>query len=577
MPRPHATLAVSYRDRIGAVADHVPFFELAAMIRALRRLILRSRPIRATDMAMTEDASNTTDIDVSLDTQRITLNRDDLTTRRNALATFASTLTALHETEPLPQAPLVTAIDTDLDSFVALMRGIAPFAEADTGTADIFSERRRLFGQMLETLRAMTDRWQEKLDEFDEAIADYNANLGGEDDDVRFRALLSAERLIATDNTTALPALPDTFRDTLNGASRAAFVAQRDTLLSIADSATTLGGLHDNLAAQTATNASFHPEPLDLSVSAGELVALSDTMARRATALVASLDERLALVQTQLDAHAASSDTLERIELLSKAAEILFGDDFKLIPDFGLPEAQGAEWRSAWGPGATPSGALLDYQVNTLGRPYPVDDWFTGMARVRGKMRDLETTTRLADAFGTSEPSLSPLQFPQRENVPWLALEFPDTLPDATPLVIDEDKLLYTAHFAVPFSETARQAGLLIDEWTEVVPSRTEDTGLAFHYDRPNSEPPQSLLLALPADFTGSWQWADLVDSVRETMDLAKRRAIEPDQMDTTAYARFLPAVISAVTLFPLTASLNFSFNNNLAAVLAETQGDSDG
>ena len=34
-------------------------------------------------------------------------------------------------------------------------------------------------------------------------------------------------------------------------------------------------------------------------------------------------------------------------------------------------------------------------------------------------------------------------------------------------------------------------AGLLIDEWVEVVPSRQETTGLTFHYDQPNSAAPQ--------------------------------------------------------------------------------------
>jgi hypothetical protein len=118
---------------------------------------------------------------------------------------------------------------------------------------------------------------------------------------------------------------------------------------------------------------------------------------------------------------------------------------------------------------------------------------------------------------------------------------------------------------------------LLLDEMTETIPSRTEDTGLTFHYDRPNSEPPQSLLLALPAEFTGAWRWDDLVDSVLETMDLARKRAIEPDHIDTTGYGRFLPAVISAVTLYPLTAALNFAENNNFSAVMASiAQGNSD-
>ena len=43
-------------------------------------------------------------------------------------------------------------------------------------------------------------------------------------------------------------------------------------------------------------------------------------------------------------------------------------------------------------------------------------------------------------------------------------------------------------------------AGLLVDEWTEVVPSRTETAGLAFRYDPPDAMAPQAMLLAVPPD-----------------------------------------------------------------------------
>jgi hypothetical protein len=217
--------------------------------------------------------------------------------------------------------------------------------------------------------------------------------------------------------------------------------------------------------------------------------------------------------------------------------------------------------------------ALLEHQITTLGRPFPVDDFLMSVARVREKAASFEAVARYADAFGTAAPELQPLQFPYRPEVPWLALEFPETLPDGSALEIDEDKLLYTAHFSEAFDETRPQAGLLIDEMTETIPSLTEDTGLAFHYDRPNSEPPQALLLCLPAEFTGSWRWDDLVDSVFETMDLARKRAIEPDQIDRTPYSRFLPAVVSAVTLYPITAALNFAEVNGFSAVMATLQG----
>jgi hypothetical protein len=43
---------------------------------------------------------------------------------------------------------------------------------------------------------------------------------------------------------------------------------------------------------------------------------------------------------------------------------------------------------------------------------------------------------------------------------------------------------------------------------------------------------------------------------------MAKKRAVEPDQIDTTPYGRFLPALVSAVTAYPITAALKLALNN---------------
>ena len=53
-------------------------------------------------------------------------------------------------------------------------------------------------------------------------------------------------------------------------------------------------------------------------------------------------------------------------------------------------------------------------------------------------------------------------------------------------------------------------------------PAATETTGLAFHYDRPDSEPPQAMLLVVPPVLRGAWQWDDLVAALHETLDLAR-------------------------------------------------------
>ena len=70
--------------------------------------------------------------------------------------------------------------------------------------------------------------------------------------------------------------------------------------------------------------------------------------------------------------------------------------------------------------------------------------------------------------------------------------------------------------------------------------------------------------LVAPTDFRGAWQWEDLVDALNETLGFAKRRAVEPVHVDQSAYARFLPATIMAVTMRQLTISADLAFNNDL-------------
>ena len=43
-------------------------------------------------------------------------------------------------------------------------------------------------------------------------------------------------------------------------------------------------------------------------------------------------------------------------------------------------------------------------------------------------------------------------------------------------------------------------AGLLVDAWVEPVPNPQETAGIAFHLERPTSQPPQTCLVAVPPD-----------------------------------------------------------------------------
>jgi hypothetical protein len=210
---------------------------------------------------------------------------------------------------------------------------------------------------------------------------------------------------------------------------------------------------------------------------------------------------------------------------------------------------------------------LLKHQVVTLARDFPVDDWLHGIARVKEKMFHWENVLFLSEALGSAtRPAMSPLQLPYQPDDSWIALELPDGY------VLEGEKLALTAHLAAPFDAAGLQAGLVVDEWTDLLPSKDEVTGLTFHYDQPNTEPPQVMLLLVPptlGEREGRWKWDDVVAGVRETFDMARKRAVEPAQLDSSPYAQFLPATLMAVTLHQVTLATNLAVNNKIQDDLA--------
>jgi hypothetical protein len=72
------------------------------------------------------------------------------------------------------------------------------------------------------------------------------------------------------------------------------------------------------------------------------------------------------------------------------------------------------------------------------------------------------------------------------------------------------------------------------------------------------------LLLVTPSNFTGQWHWEDVVNTLHETLDMARKRAVEPDHIDGTVYSRFLPPIVSLASPKPLMPTLNLALNNNV-------------
>lgn len=101
-------------------------------------------------------------------------------------------------------------------------------------------------------------------------------------------------------------------------------------------------------------------------------------------------------------------------------------------------------------------------------------------------------------------------------------------------------------------------SGLKIDGWFETIPDETINTSLAFHYDAPNTQPPQSLLLAVPPDRNKTcWEIDDLVQIISDTMELYKIRAVDFEALRETESDNYLQPIGAFLpsTIVPVDAS----------------------
>jgi hypothetical protein len=541
--RPDARPHVTYTRRVPGKAT--TFFELAPLVKSLRALALRSRPLRASDAALPNEARQAMDAAIDADPARATEVKNRLEAVAAALRATAADPRLADPTAN--RAALLAGIDGLLDDLTDELADAARFGLPQTDWSNLAAFREQLFADVLAAAAALVVRFGERLDRFDELIDRYDGLPGSPTDPEHTLILQQAELVVATAPTTPVP---PNFK-TVVLARRATFAQKRAQFRALrSTTAVTLSDLLDAVDALLPLDA-LDAEGFDLVHFEDRIVDYAPSMAARATAVADALDTRAAAAQTALDAHEDAATATARVAALEEAHRALLGDDARLLPELTLGAEHGAEWRNAVlaSEGGAPFAHLAaDHDA-------PIDDWLHGLARVREKLGHWEQTLLLSAPLGVTEPALTPIQLPYVDGDPWVGLEYPAG-------TVDSERLLYTAHYDASFDPAEPQCGLLVDEWTEVLPSELQTTGLAFHFDRPSSEPPQAWLLVVPPERTGAWAWADIVDALHETLDATRLRAVEPDQIDGTAWARFLPAVVTATTLHPITIAIDYARMN---------------
>ena len=299
-----------------------------------------------------------------------------------------------------------------------------------------------------------------------------------------------------------------------------------------------------------------------LDTSTEALNALVDAAISARDQIAKKLEDVFNVFTTQNLPAPSTNPTLESIAgyvpLLVKCANILFGDSFRILPRTKVQENIKTVLNSKF---VTATNTLLDDHVNN---PLIMEEWLCGASRVRTKVANLEMMSVLNDVVISNDLfdsiTFQPFQFPydNDSNDRWQAVKVEDKdhiKPGRLSLAISYDS---TPDYSNDIT------GLVIDNWTEVIPEDTETTGLAFHFDQPEAKPPQALLLAVPPAFDGTWNWQDLLSVVNETLDEAKGRSVDYEALASTPYGHILPAVSLPVSEGAMTIGPDFLTIENM-------------
>lgn len=540
----------------------ITVFAMTSLIASLRALLLRSKPLNAADVKLSNEAAKEDEETLTLDKSRVEAVADALALFIDPdpliglLTEYIEDLTGVIAMENVDA--IVTDLETLMNRITPIFISIGAYGIPQAGIGFIYQWQQSMYSQLRTKVKELSTRWEDNREAYRALIIEYNLGLVTLSDPELIAILRKAELKIASAATAHLYELPGDYLVDLE-AHFALFEPILDiTMPDILDlhNLTTLVQRIQSLAVDIQP---FDIAGLDIDKQLKQIGIFADDLKVSADNLKQEIENRVTRANDLLDSVTEPGDPLANVEFVKNAAKAIFGDEFVILPQFTLDVKQGTEWQNT----LTDSAQSLRYLVDELDMDFPMDDWLYGASRVREKLYHLESTLFHIEGFSGATLNLIPSQFPYRAEDFWLGLQFPDKIPlTEEPFTIDEDKLLFTAVYAEAFDPTVPQCGLLLDEWTEVIPSRDETAGLTFHYDQPNSEPPQTLLLVTPSTFTGRWRWDDLVNTLHETLDMAKKRAVEPDHIDGTSYSLFLPPIVSLTSPLPLTATLNLALNN---------------
>lgn len=261
-----------------------------------------------------------------------------------------------------------------------------------------------------------------------------------------------------------------------------------------------------------------------------ELATQAASVAREAAERVQRLEEAEAAYDQLTDDLARSTPARNPSPAETRAhhlarLEAVFGPDMPILPAFIAPN--GAAVRSTL-------AASTDLQQ---GDPHAAVMWLQRAARVREGTGRMHAAMLVAEALAGASLDFSVGQLPHVVGERWVGLPLTGPRPPG-------GRVSFVVHAPAHLDATGPMAGILVDEWTEVVPSAEETTGLVFHYDQPSARAPHAILVAVAPDDKPIWDLETLEATVLETLELARLRTVDPVVLSEAV--PFLPALYLA-------------------------------
>lgn len=263
-------------------------------------------------------------------------------------------------------------------------------------------------------------------------------------------------------------------------------------------------------------------------------------------------------MNTLIASPVSAQDHKTNVGILLEVAQLLFGRSFKVFTGFTFHIPNDVQNALAY-------NNLLDDAG-----PFAVESWMAGVARVRPRVGDYYKLTLLSEGacFVSSSQSdytsYKVIQFPlvnlQAADDRWIGMNLPPNyaIPkDAISMVVERG--------SVSFSNF--MYGMVIDEWPEQIPIDSVTAGIAINYDQPSSEAPNSILLAVTPEVKNYWDWDDLMETLNETIEMAKIRAVEPDMIQDKAWSQVLPMLVAQLNGDGTNTSPSLDFARNIVPV----------